>query len=237
MIPHDPSSIREILAANISRVRECIAQAASKVGRNPEEITLVAVTKTVSVDIIAELAALGISDIGENRVHHGAAKRQALATLPIKWHFIGHLQRNKVKQALASFDFYHSLDSTRLAQEMANRVDAGKISVLLEVNISSEDSKHGFSRLEVQSEIEKLLELPQLEIQGLMTMAPFTSDMAVCRHCFRELKNLAGELQRRYPKELKLRHLSMGMSQDYPIAVEEGATMVRVGSALFAGIH
>ncbi len=229
--------IQQQLQVNLQRVNEKIAQAAAKAGKNPQEITLVAVTKTVSAEIVQALISLGVQNIGENRVQDAQEKWEILHTAypTIRWHMIGHLQRNKVKTALKIFDIIHSIDSLDLGDEIAERASVD-IPILLEVNISREPNKHGFDPTHLQDEIEPMLRVPHLKIQGLMGMAPLTSDLEVCRQCFIELRQLKDQLNHAYQGRLDLHHLSMGMSQDYEIAIEEGATIIRVGSALFDGI-
>jgi pyridoxal phosphate enzyme (YggS family) len=147
---------------------------------------------------------------------------------------IGHLQTNKVRDAVYLFDFVHSVDSLALAQEL-NRRALGQMPVLLEVNICEEVRKYGFTVTEVQKDLEAILQMPNLKVVGLMTMAPQTDDMSLCRLCFKNLVQLAGQLQTQY--RISLPHLSMGMSQDFEVAIEEGSTMVRIGTALFAGVE
>lgn len=229
-------SITTKLRDNVGEIQERISQAALRSGRKIQDITLVAVTKTVSFTLVQMLLDLGIQHIGENRVQDAQAKFQQI-TKPATWHLIGHLQRNKVKPALKIFQWFHSIDSIALANELAQQNTHQPCQILLEVNTSGETSKQGFTTTELQNNIEKLLKIPQLNILGLMTMAPLTNDLSICRRCFIELRTLAEKLNQQYHGILHLQHLSMGMSQDYEIAVEEGATMVRVGSALFKGIN
>ena len=219
------------LEENFIKIRENIEKAARKSGRKFEDITLVAVTKTVNSQIIKALTQLGIKHIGENKVQIAQIKRQELnLTTDIKWHMIGHLQRNKVKTALEIFDFFHSIDSIRLAKEISQK-SSNPIPVLLEVNTSQESQKFGFKDYELKENFRDLISLPNLKIQGLMTMAPFTENMETCRQCFIKLRNLLQELNKEY--QVKMKDLSMGMTQDYEVAVEEGASIVRIGSAFF----
>lgn len=224
------------LQRNLAQIQTRIAQAAARAGRRPETITLVAVTKQVSAAVVDALLELGVRDIGENRVPDAQAKyRECAKSLTARWHMIGHLQRNKVKDGLAMFAMIHSVDTVALAQEIAARTRQ-PVPVLLEVNVSGEESKNGFRPEQLAVAVEQLLKLKLLAIQGLMTMAPQTSNLDVCRYCFRELAQSASRLRARYAAELTLMHLSMGMSQDFEVAIEEGATIVRIGTALLEGV-
>ncbi len=214
------------LQENLEKIQEKIRQSALKANRNPAEITLIAVTKTVSSAFVAKLIELGVKNIGENRVQDARDKKNTLSYDGISWHMIGHLQSNKVKTALETFDFFHSVDTLSLAQELSKRTNQ-TIPILLEVNASGEESKQGFAPECLEKNLQQILELPHLDVQGFMTMAPLTANQEICRACFKKLRILRDRFQ--------LKHLSMGMSQDYEIAIEEGATMVRVGSALFEG--
>lgn len=224
----------EDIAANLARVQECIVAAARRAGRDPNEITLVAVTKTVPVEAITMAYNLGLRHFGENRV------QEALQKLPGRppgatWHMIGHLQRNKAKIAVRIFDMVHSVDSVALAQELDRHCRAlGKrLPVLLEVNVAGEASKFGFPPEGAFWEaVEQILTLPGLEVQGLMTVAPIATDPEMVRPVFRRLRELRDELRRRWPA-LAWPHLSMGMTDDFEVAIEEGATMVRLGRAIF----
>lgn len=226
----------ERLRVNVEEVKRRIAEAAARAGRLPADITLVAVSKTVGAETVAALIEMDVQHIGENRVPDAAAKKDICANATrARWHMIGHLQRNKVKEALSVFDFFHSIDSLRLAREISKRA-IEPVPILLEVNVSGEESKYGFSSESLAREIAELTALENLRIEGLMTMAPFTDDMSVCRACFRKLRELAERLRGESPETLVLPHLSMGMTNDFEVAVEEGATLVRIGSALFQGI-
>ncbi|NUM35438.1 MAG: YggS family pyridoxal phosphate-dependent enzyme [Candidatus Brocadiae bacterium] len=214
------------LRENLQNVQKKIIQAALRANRDPSEISLVAVTKTVPSSFIEKLMELGVKNIGENRVQDARMKKDELAGHDVSWHLIGHLQRNKVKTALETFDFFHSVDTVALAKELSEK-SSKSIPVLLEVNVSGEESKQGFAPEILEKSIENILSFPNLCVQGFMTMAPLTENQDVCRDCFRKLRELKDYFH--------FKHLSMGMSQDYEIAIEEGATMVRVGSALFEG--
>ena len=220
---------------NLSLTYQQINAAAGKASRNKEEITLVAVTKKRTIEEIQTLIQLGVSHVGENRVQDLMEKYEILKDAHLTWHMIGHLQRNKVKYIIDKVACIHSLASYELALEIEKR--AAKINrqmeCLLEVNISGEVSKHGLTSQEVKPFIEKLKDLPHVKVVGLMTMAPFEEDPEATRGVFSGLKALAeGIKEENYP-HVEMRHLSMGMSNDFEVAVEEGATMVRIGSQLF----
>lgn len=217
----------------VEAVRERIAAAALKVGRDPEEVLLVAVAKTFPVVRIREAIAAGVIDIGESRVQEARVKIAELDT-PCRWHLVGHLQTNKAKLATLLFDWIHSLDSLRLAQALEKEASAlGKwVRVLIEVNLGREENKSGVLEEEVFSLLEAVGSLPHLHIGGLMAMPPFHPDPEAVRPYFRRLWKLREEAVSRFP-ELPFIHLSMGMSHDFEVAVQEGATMVRVGTAIF----
>lgn len=216
----------QLIAANLATVRARIAAAAARVGRDPASVRLVAVTKTFPADLCVTAIRAGVADLGENRVQEGAAKADALADQGLHpvWHLIGHLQSNKVKVALGAFSVIHSVDSVELATAISRRATA-PVQVLLEVNVASEQTKFGFAAADLARAMEQIAALPNLDARGLMTVAPHTADPESVRPVFRRLRTLAHTLD--------LPELSMGMSNDYEVAVEEGATIVRVGSALF----
>lgn len=220
---------RKVSADIVVRLYELnrrIAQACQRASRSPDEITIVAVTKGVEPPTIVEAFKLGVRHFGENRVQEAEGKIAQLSRLephPI-WHMVGHLQSNKVKAAVALFDIIHSIDSVRLA-ELISLHTQKRLPVLLQVNISGETSKHGFSLAEIAQAVEALCRLPKIEIKGLMTIAPVVSLAEDARPIFRKLRELRDSLG--------LEHLSMGMTDDFEIAVEEGATMVRIGRAIF----
>ena len=220
------------LAANLEVVRERIAQAARRAGRDPAGVTIVTVTKTFTAAVVRAVVAAGLADIGENRVQEAAAKRAQLGDLDARWHLVGHLQRNKAGRALELFDCIHSVDSLDLAAALDRRASR-PVPVLLEVNVGEEESKFGFlPRSEALcAAAEAVLALPHLRLEGLMTVAPLVADPEEVRPVFRRLRALYEELRVRYP-EAPWRHLSMGMTDDYTVAVEEGATLVRLGRAL-----
>jgi pyridoxal phosphate enzyme (YggS family) len=223
------------IADNLTRIREEIAAAGERGGRSGDDVTLVAVTKTVDLPEVREVVEAGVRTIGENRVQEGERKRGGLSDLDVRWDMIGHLQRNKAKQAVECFDFIHSIDSPRIAGEVGKRaVQAGKvIPVLLEANVSGEESKYGFSRERLVKEIESLASIEGIHIQGLMTMAPWEAEAEDTRPVFVALRELADRIRDMKVPGIEMCHLSMGMSNDYVVAVEEGATLVRIGSAIF----
>lgn len=226
------------LNANLATVRTCIVRAAERVGRDPASIRLVAVTKQVSTERIRAIHALGVRAIGENRVQEALRKQAELADLDLDWHLIGHLQTNKVKQALGAFHLIHGVDSVKLAREIATRAEAtwqGKArqDILLQVNVAREASKHGFFPEDLPEALPEILRLEHVNVRGLMTVAPFAADPESVRGVFRKLRELRDASQRAAGDRAELSELSMGMSQDYPVAIEEGATIVRIGTALF----
>jgi pyridoxal phosphate enzyme (YggS family) len=214
------------LRANLDQVRGRIAAATQRAGRRTDEVMLVAVSKTVAPERIDEALALGISTFGESKVQEAKAKIP-LVSSRARWHFIGHLQTNKARDAVELFELIHSVDSLKLAAELNKCAEhAGKrLAVLLEINVSGEARKFGIKPEDLNGMLGQIAALPRLEVQGLMTLAPFAEDAEKARPYFRrlcELRDAAG-----------LRELSMGMSNDFEIAVEEGATIVRVGTAIF----
>jgi pyridoxal phosphate enzyme (YggS family) len=220
------------IAENLQRVREQIAQAAAKAGRASEEIELVAITKTYPAEKVREAIEVGQTLFGESRVQEARAKIPELSSA-IRWHFVGHLQKNKIRHALPLFEMIHSVDSLALAQEM-NRIaeeEGFHPRVLLEVNVAGEGSKFGFAPDKLREQMEDLLALPRLSILGLMTIPPLAEKSEASRKHFVQLRELRGRLQSEF--RVDLAQLSMGMTQDFPIAVEEGATLVRVGTAIF----
>ena len=221
------------IAQNIAEIRERIARAAASVGRLPEEVTIVAVTKFRDPDEIMHAVGAGLRILGENRVQEAKAK-YGLLPEDVTWHMIGHLQRNKAREAVAVFDCIHSLDSVRIADEVEKRCAALEktMDVLLEVNVSGEEAKYGLKPDEVEDVVRHVLTLPHLSLKGLMTMAPFVDDPETVRPVFRGLRELRDRIND--AGLCRLTELSMGMTQDYEVAVQEGATLVRIGSAIFS---
>jgi hypothetical protein len=231
---------------NLKEVRRRISEAADRSGRQAHEIELVCVTKTVGVPEIEALYQLGQRQFGENRIQHAREKIAQLPSLQAEWHMIGHLQRNKVKQALEMFQVLQSVDSLRLAEQISRRAKMleTRVPVYLEVNVSGEQSKYGVpletgrgpdgkERMGLFDLVTKLVVLPELDLRGLMTMAPFVDDPEQVRPVFRRLRELRDEINQRELTVRPLAGLSMGMTNDFEVAIEEGATCVRIGSALF----
>jgi len=227
--------IRKLVENNLADVRRRIAEACERAGRAADEVTLVAVTKTVEVDVIRMLHELGVRDFGENRVAQAEERIAALSDLDARWHMIGHLQRNKAKKAVPLFPVIHSIDSLRLARAVSEQAaKQGRVAEgLIQVNTSGEESKFGLEPDEVRAVHKETGGLEGLRVVGLMTMAPFYDDPEQCRPCFRALRELRDELA---GEDASLTHLSMGMTNDFEVAIEEGADLIRVGSALFHGI-
>ena len=213
------------VADNLRRVNEQIADACARAGRDPSEVTLIAVSKTFPAEAIAEAASAGQRQFGENRVQEGLVKLEQLIELDVTAdvHLIGHLQRNKARHA-GSFASVQSVDSVRLAQAISRRLER-TLPILLEVNVGEEPSKEGFRVNELPEAFERIQELPNLRVEGLMTVAPEVANPEDVRPVFRALRELSQSLQ--------LPELSMGMTNDYAVAIEEGSTMVRIGRAIF----
>lgn len=221
------------IADNLAAVRAVISEAAARAGRHAADVELVAVTKTHPPDSAVEALAAGQSVFGESRVQEAKAKIP-LVSGRARWHFIGHLQRNKIRQALAlGFELLHGVDSLEIAREIDRLTgETGMFPrVLLEVNVAGESSKFGFSPARLREQLEELLSLERLQIEGLMTIAPFAPEAELSRKHFVALRELRDQLQTEF--RVPLPRLSMGMSGDYAVAVEEGATLVRVGTAIF----
>lgn len=234
------------IAENIKAVREKIEGAAKRVGRDPIEIKLVAVSKTVDAERIMEAVISGITILGENRVQEAKEKisnfknnppmppfaKRGGVGLKIEWHMVGHLQTNKAKTAVQLFDLIHSVDSIRLAEEINREAEktGKKQRVLIEVNLGGEETKYGIAPEETTGLVKEISKLKNISIEGLMTMPPFSEEPEDSRRYFRDLKDLSKELE---IEDVKLKELSMGMSNDFEVAIEEGATMVRVGTAIF----
>jgi len=220
------------VAENLERVREQVAEAAAKVGRAVDEIQLIAISKTHDAGKVRAACQAGQSLFGESRVQEARAKIPELPS-NLRWHFVGHLQKNKIRHALPLFELFHSVDSLALAQEISRIADEEGMHprVLLEINVSGEGSKFGFKPETVRAEMESLLALPRLSIDGLMTIPPLAEKAEASRKFFVQLRELRDGLESEF--QMKLPRLSMGMTNDFAIAVEEGATLVRVGTAIF----
>lgn len=219
---------------NLEEVNKRILSACKRAGRDPEEVTLVAVSKTKPASMIEEAYAVGIRDFGENKVQELCEKHEALPK-DIRWHMIGHLQRNKVKQVVDKAVLIHSVDSLRLAEQIEE--DAARkeltIDILLEVNVAEEESKFGFRLEETEEAIRKIASFPHVRIKGLMTIAPFVENSEENRFVFKKLRQFYVDMQSKNIDNVNMNMLSMGMTGDYEVAIEEGATLVRVGTGIF----
>ena len=223
-----------MIKEHLTEVKERIEQACIRSGRNPREVTLIAVSKTKPVPMLEEAYAAGARDFGENKVQEIAAKKPELPE-DIRWHMIGHLQRNKVGQVLGKAVLIHSVDSLRLARQI--ETDAAKtgldVDILLEVNVAREESKYGFMLEEVEDAIMTIKDFPHVHIKGLMTIAPFVENPEENRGIFKKLFEFAVDIGGKNIDNVTMSVLSMGMTGDYEVAIEEGATMVRVGTGIF----
>ena len=240
------------MGANLNSIRRRIAAAAARAGRSAEDITLIAVSKTQPAEAVLSAYRLGLRHFGENRVGEAAEKIPQLramldeqnATEPPVWHMVGHLQSRKAGAAAELFQMLHSLDSVKLARKLSRLcVESDQVMpVLLEMNVSGEQSKYGFAAYPCSDEpahrealltaVEEILSLPGIQVQGLMTMAPIVPDPEQARPVFTRLRSVRDELAARFPKS-QWQHLSMGMTDDFEVAIEEGATIVRIGRAIF----
>ncbi|HHU32932.1 MAG TPA: YggS family pyridoxal phosphate-dependent enzyme [Clostridia bacterium] len=222
------------IASNLHIVRDKVSQAALKVGRNPEDIQIIAVTKTVDIPQMEEAIAAGITAVGENRVQE-ITKKYPLLKEKVDWHLIGHLQTNKVKYIIDKVKMIHSLDRFSLVKEISKRAQQQGIvmPVLVQVNVAEEESKFGLKVEEVIPFLKDIVGIKGLKILGLMTMAPFVEDAEEVRYVFRDLRNLAEKITKQAIPGVEMKHLSMGMTNDYEVAVEEGATLIRVGTGIF----
>jgi pyridoxal phosphate enzyme (YggS family) len=231
---------QEQLAANIAHIRFNIAETAQEAGRTPDEITLVAVSKTMPIELVRmayNLEAPGSADVtnfGENRVQEALPKIAAFHPPNVRWHMIGHLQSNKAGKVVDSFDMVQSVDSLHLAQVLNRHAEehGKRLPVLLQVNISGEASKEGMPPAEASEVAQQIAMLPSIEVQGLMTIAPLVQDPEEVRPIFRGLRELRDRLRDEVP-DSSWQHLSMGMTDDYRVAIAEGATIVRIGRAIF----
>jgi pyridoxal phosphate enzyme (YggS family) len=221
-----------MISENLAGVREQIAAAAEKSGRVSDEVELVAVSKTHDAERVREAAEAGQKLFGESRVQEARAKIPELPS-SLRWHFIGHLQKNKIRHALPLFQLFHGIDSLDVARDL-DRIaedEGAHPRILLEVNVAGEGSKFGFKPDHVEQDMESLLALPRLTIEGLMTIPPLAPEAEASRRFFVQLRELRDVLEKQF--QVKLPHLSMGMTNDFGVAVEEGATLVRVGTAIF----
>lgn len=221
-----------MIAENVAEIRKKIALACLRCGRAPEDIKLVTVSKTFGYNEICEVTSAGILDIGESYVQELIAKRKAINNEAIRWHFVGHLQRNKVKNIVPWIYLIHSVDSLRLSKEISSWGErCGKtVNILIEVNTSGETAKYGIKPEETLALLKQIEQLPFLKCQGLMTIGPFLPDPEQSRPAFRLLRQLRDECDK---EGFFLPYLSMGMSNDFEVAIEEGTTIIRIGTAIF----
>jgi pyridoxal phosphate enzyme (YggS family) len=222
------------IAERLRAIQERIEAAAARSGRSPKDITLVAVAKSVPCNQIARAIAAGVAHVGENRVQEAAEKVPVLGR-QVEWHMVGHLQSNKARRALELFDWVHSVDSTRLLlrlDALATQMSANP-RLLIQVNTSADGSRFGVAPADVKELVLRASECETVSVEGMMTIGPLTADENTVRCAFRRLRELAGEVRSLGLPRVHMRHLSMGMTADFEIAIEEGATIVRIGTALF----
>jgi pyridoxal phosphate enzyme (YggS family) len=223
-----------VIAENINRLRDRIEATCARVGRRPDEILIVGVTKTVGPERVQEAADAGLRVFGENRVQEAAGKIGRV-TGDVSWHMIGHLQRNKVRKAVGMFDMIQSVDSYDVAAEIGSRSEqAGrKMDVLVEVKTSGEETKYGIAPERAVDLVEQMSHLSDINVKGLMTIGTFTDDEGLVRHCFRTLREVSETIGVAGIPRVEMRYLSMGMTSDFELAIEEGSNMLRVGTAIF----
>ena len=223
-----------MLKENLANVEKNIEQACKNAGRSRDEVTLIAVSKTKPVEMLQEIYDENIRDFGENKVQELCSKMEQLPS-DIRWHMIGHLQRNKVKYLMGKVVLIHSVDSLRLAEQIEHEAAKADIvmPVLIEVNVAEEESKFGTTSEAAMQLVEAVSKMPHIKIRGLMTIAPFTDNPEDNRIYFRKLKQLSVDIKSKNIDNVDMDELSMGMTGDYEVAIEEGATMVRVGTAIF----
>ncbi len=224
----------EMVKENLAQVQENIRRACERAGRDPNEVTLIAVSKTKPVPMLEEAYEAGSRDFGENKVQEIVDKHPQLPQ-DIRWHMIGHLQRNKVKYIIDQVCLIHSVDSLRLAKEISSQAEKKQVNadILIEVNIAGEESKFGVSAEDAAQLIEEVSVLPHIRVKGLMAIAPFVTNPEDNREYFRQIRKLAVDIDAKNIDNVTMSVLSMGMTGDYMVAIEEGATMVRVGTGIF----
>ena len=222
------------IQVNVAEIKEEIKQICNRLGRNPEDITLVVVTKTVEPERINYAVDCGVSNLGENKVQEIVDKYETVSK-NIKWHLIGHLQTNKVKYIIDKVELIHSVDSVKLAEEISKKAEKYDITkdVLVQVNVAEEESKFGIRLDEAVNFVKSISVFDNIRIKGLMTIAPYSEDPEGVRLVFRQLKEKFDELSQMNLPNVEMKYLSMGMSNDYQIAIEEGSNMVRIGTAIF----
>ena len=230
-----PGEMIDNIRENIARVEERIAAACRRSGRRREDVKLVAVSKTHPPELVRAAYEAGLRDFGENRVQEAKSKFPGLADLGATWHLVGHLQSNKARVARELFHWVHSVDSLHLAEKLAQAAAPGdaRLPVLIEVNLGEEASKAGVRAADVAALAEQIAPMETLELRGLMVIPPFFENPEDVRPYFRQLRALAGDIEARNLPNVSMRELSMGMSHDFEVAIEEGATIVRVGTAIF----
>ncbi len=223
-----------VLVDNLNRVKDRITQAAQRSGRSAGDITLIVVSKTWPVDVIQQVVDAGVVALGENRVQEAESKVGAIVG-KVSWHLIGHLQRNKVKTALSLFHFLHSVDSLKIAQEISHKAaaDGMMAQVLVQVNTSGETSKFGVAPDAALDLVGRISEMDGIVVNGLMTIGAFVTDLKIVRRNFELLRTLRDQIEDAHLPGVSMAELSMGMTSDFEVAIEEGATMVRVGTAIF----
>lgn len=226
-----------VIEKNIRSIRARIRSAAEKSGQAEEDIKLVAVTKNVAVGAIQAAIEAGISDIGENKAQEACYKFEQLGR-GVTWHFVGHLQRNKVKSVIGFVDLIHSVDSARLAEEIDRRAqEIGKIQdILVQVNIADEETKFGVSKEDTKGLLEEIVNLRNVKVKGLMNIAPFAIDSKEVRAVFAEMKMLFEDLKKMGIPAIEMEYLSMGMTHDFEVAIEAGSNMVRIGTGIFSSV-
>lgn len=222
------------IQVNINDIRKEISQICQNCGRNPEDITLIAVTKTIDPDRINYAVECGASDLGENKVQEIMDKYDNISK-NVKWHLIGHLQSNKVKYIIDKVELIHSVDSFKLAEEISKRAEKHNLKkdVLVQINVAKEDTKFGIDIEAAVDFVKSISGLDNICIKGLMTIAPYDENPELVRPVFRQLKEKFDELAQMNLPNTDMKYLSMGMSNDYPVAIEEGANMIRIGTAIF----
>lgn len=228
------------VAERFAKVKARVAAAAEECGRNPEEVTLIAISKTHPASVVKELIDLGATDLGENRVQEAETKIPEVGRTTARWHLVGHLQANKARRALNLFDVIHSLDSIELARRLDRlcvEVRRESLPLLIQVDLGHEETKTGVDENELKQLVEVVQQLERLELIGLMTLPPFFEDPKQARPYFRRLRELRDELAGKGAFGERSGELSMGMTHDFAVAIEEGATMVRIGTAIFGERH
>ncbi|HKV32878.1 MAG TPA: YggS family pyridoxal phosphate-dependent enzyme [Pyrinomonadaceae bacterium] len=226
----------ETLAARFAGVKARISAAAQRCGRDPREVTLIAISKTHPADVVKRLVELGAADLGENRVQEAEEKIPQVGRSVVRWHLVGHLQANKARRALGLFDVIHSLDSIDLARRLDRlcaEIGREPLPLLIQVDLGHEETKSGVDEKELPQVVETVQQLEHLELIGLMTLPPFFEDPKQARPYFRRLRELRDDLAGKGAFGERRGELSMGMTNDFVVAIEEGATMVRVGTAIF----